>query len=143
MKKMPEDIILHKHTKNYDHMLYCFWDMAQGRYKCYFSFWAIFCPFTPLTVQKLKIKKKKLKKKKTHLEVPSFYTCVPKIMIIWCTVPEIWCVKDRGMDEKSDIEVGALPKNCSNVVSSKYLNLLKYWIEDKILIVSSDCFFIF
>ena len=24
----------------------------------------------------------------------SFYTNVPKIMIIWYTVPEIWCVTD-------------------------------------------------
>ena len=48
MKKMPGDIIiLHKCTKNHDHMLYCFWDMVSDRCNCYFSFWAIFCPFTP------------------------------------------------------------------------------------------------
>ena len=33
-------------------MLYCSWDMACNRCNCYFSFWAIFCPFTPLTAQK-------------------------------------------------------------------------------------------
>ena len=50
MKKAPGDIIiLHKCTKNHDHdhdhMLSCSWDMACD--KCnYFSFWAIFCPFT-------------------------------------------------------------------------------------------------
>ena len=33
-----------------------------------------------------------------------FYTCVPKIMIRWCTVPEIWCATDRQNDGKSDIE---------------------------------------
>ena len=47
-----EFIILHKCTKNHDHMLYCSWDMACDGCNCYFSFWAIFCPFTPLTVQK-------------------------------------------------------------------------------------------
>ena len=47
-EKMPRDImILHKCTKNYDHMLYCSWDMAHDRCNCYFSFWAVFCPFTP------------------------------------------------------------------------------------------------
>ena len=46
MKKTPGDIIiLHKCTKNHDHRLYCSWDMASDRCNCYFSFWAIFCPF--------------------------------------------------------------------------------------------------
>ena len=36
-------------------------------------FWAIFCPFTPLTTQKIKI----LKKWKNCLEILSFYTWVP------------------------------------------------------------------
>ena len=60
---------------------------------CYFSFWAIFYPFTPLTAQKIKMKKKKKWKKKKCLEI-SVYTSVPKIMIIYCTVPEIWCMTD-------------------------------------------------
>ena len=46
----------------------------------FLSFWAIFCPFTSLpTLPDLEI---------------SFYTCVPKIMISWCTVPEIWWATD-------------------------------------------------
>ena len=31
---------------------------------------------------------------KKHLEILSFYTNVPKIMIICYNVPEIWCVMD-------------------------------------------------
>ena len=59
-KKIPGYvIILHKCTKNYDHMVYCSWDMVRDRCNCYSSFWAIFCPFTPLTAQKIKISKKK------------------------------------------------------------------------------------
>ena len=59
MKKVPGDIIiLHKCTKNHDYMLYCSWDKARDRCNCYFSFWAIFCPFTPLTAKKIKILKK-------------------------------------------------------------------------------------
>ena len=57
---------------------------------CYFSFWAIFCPFTPVTTWKMKISKKR----KRYLEISSFYTCAPKIMIICYNVPEIWCVTD-------------------------------------------------
>ena len=54
-KKTPGDIIiLHKCTKNHDHMLYCSWDTAHERCNCYFSFWAIFCPFNPLTPGKMK-----------------------------------------------------------------------------------------
>ena len=37
--------------KNHDHMLYCSWDMAHDKCNCYFSFRAIFCPFTALTAQ--------------------------------------------------------------------------------------------
>ena len=112
MKKTPGDVvILHKCTKHYDHMLYCSWDMARDGYSCYFSFWAIFCPFTPITAQKIKI----LKKWKKYLEVSSFYTCAPKIMIRWRTVLKIWCGTDERTDgrKKWHVEVGAPPKNYS------------------------------
>ena len=29
------------------------------------------------------------------MEISSFYTCVPKTMITWCTVPEIWSTTDK------------------------------------------------
>ena len=45
---------------------------------------------TPLKIYKIKT----LKKWKRHLEILSFYTCVPKITIIWCMLPEIWSVTD-------------------------------------------------
>ena len=44
--KTPGDIILHKCTKNHDHMQYYSWDMGSEGCNCYFSFWAAFCPFT-------------------------------------------------------------------------------------------------
>ena len=34
------------------------------------------------------------KKRKKHLEISSFFTSVPKIMIIWYTVPQIWRLTD-------------------------------------------------
>ena len=93
MKKMPGDIIILQWcSKNHDHILYCSLDMVRDTCN-YFSFWVIFCTFTLLTAQKIKIKKKK-KKWKTLLEISSFHTSVSKIMIIWHTVPEIWCMTD-------------------------------------------------
>ena len=87
LKTTPGDVIvLHKWTKNHDYMLYCSWDMAYDLCNCCFQFWAIFCPFTPLTAQKMNISKKF----KKNLEMSSFYTRVPKIMIISYTILEIW-----------------------------------------------------
>ena len=128
MKEKPGDIIiLHKCTKNHDHMLYCSWDMVCDRCN-YFSLWAIFCPFTsvcylvpeiwcvkdviviihfglffallppPLIAWKIKISKKW----KKSLEISSFYKCVPKIMIRWCMVPKIWCTTDGRTDRRTD-----------------------------------------
>ena len=74
--------ILHKCIKNHDHMLY-FWDNVCDRCNCYFWFWA-----TYLTAQKIKIKKKW----KKHLEISSFYKSALKIIIICYTVPKIWHV---------------------------------------------------
>ena len=102
LKKRPGDItILHKYTKNHDHMLYYSLDMVLNGFNCYFSFWAIFYPSTSLTAQIIKIQKKWRKKKKP-LEISSFYMCVPTIMIRWCTVTEIWCAMDGRTDRKSD-----------------------------------------
>ena len=43
---------------------------------------------------KIKVFKKLKKLKKKHLEILSFYICVPLMTIIWCMVPEIWSVTD-------------------------------------------------
>ena len=92
LKKVHGDIIIfQKCTKNHDHMLYRSLDMVRNRCSRYFSFWAIFCPFTSVTAQKLIFKKmrKKKKEKKKRLEISSFYINVLKIMIICYIVPEI------------------------------------------------------
>ena len=83
MTKRPGDNILHKCTPN--HMLGCSWDIARVGCNCYFSFWAVFSPFTLLTAQKMK---------KKHLEASTLTTSVPKIVITCSTVPEIWCARD-------------------------------------------------
>ena len=81
------------------------------------SFWTIFCPLPSLPPQRIvishfrlffappspnipksqnleKMKNKTKQTKKKHQEVSSFYICVPKIMIRWCAVLEIWCLMD-------------------------------------------------
>ena len=68
-KKIAGDIIiLHMCTKNHNHMRYSSWDMEWDNF--FWSFLAIFCPYSPLslTIQKTKI----LKKWKKHLEMSSF-----------------------------------------------------------------------
>ena len=93
LKNKPEDIIiLHKCTKNHDHMSYCSLDMVRRGCQFYFLFWAIFSHFTSLTARKIKIKKKE--KRKKWLEVSSFYNSAPKIMIVCYIFSETWQVTD-------------------------------------------------
>ena len=85
---------------------------------CYFSFWAIFLPFYKNSPKNQNFKKKKQKNththtdthtqhktNKKHLEIWS-YTCVPKTMIRWSMVPEIWCTTDRQTDRQTDRKSG-------------------------------------
>ena len=98
-------------------MIYASWDINCNRH-IFLSYLAIFCSFTPLTAQKMKISQiekmpgdiiilHKCTKNhdhrlycsgdivwKKHLEISSFYTNVPKSMIIGYTVSEIWCMTD-------------------------------------------------
>ena len=99
MKKRPGDIIILNNCT----MIICYtvpetWCVTDVI--VIFHFGLFFCPFT---AQKIKISKKMKK-------IPgdtSFYTCIPKVMIGWCTVPEILCATylrtDRRTDRKSNI----------------------------------------
>ena len=89
MKKPGDIIILHKCSTNHDDRLYRSWDRRVPDVTVIFDFGLFFCPFTPITAQKMKISKKW----KRRLEI-FFYTSVPQIMIISYTVPEIWHVTD-------------------------------------------------
>ena len=55
-KKNPGDIILHMCTINDNHMMYGSWDTCNR--EILMSFWTIFCIFTPLTTQNIKILEK-------------------------------------------------------------------------------------
>ena len=70
-----------------------------------------FSPFIPLTAQKIKILKKWRKKK--HLQI-SFYICVPKIMIRWCTVHKIWFMTDVTVISHFGLFFALFPLNSPN-----------------------------
>ena len=81
-KKIRRYFLFHMYTINKDS-----WDIRHNRQK-FLSFWAIFCPFIPLT--NFYPTNKIFKKWKKPLKILSFYICLPRMTIIWCTVPEIW-----------------------------------------------------
>ena len=87
-KKPGDTIILNKCTINYNSMMYDSWDMEWDRQN-FLSFWTISWPFIAPT-PKIKI----LKQWKKTLEISSFYSSAPKIMIICYTVHDIWPVTE-------------------------------------------------
>ena len=81
LKKPGNILILHMCAINDNHMMYGSWHMKSDRQN-FLSFWTVLCLFTPLTTRKIKI----LENWKKQLEISSFYTSVPKIMITHYTV---------------------------------------------------------
>ena len=89
-KQMPGDIIiLHMSTINQDHMLYGSWDV-----KCKGKSFTSFCTFL-LFDPSNNPKNQNSEKIKQHLEILSFYTCVPQMTIISCMVLEISSMTNR------------------------------------------------
>ena len=105
-------IILYKCTETHDHMLYSSLDMACNGYDCYFSFCAIFCPFTPLTAQKIKIKKKM---EKIPGDIIILHMCAKNYDKMtygsWDMVCDGWTDRQTDRWKKWHTEVGAPPKN--------------------------------
>ena len=50
---------------------------------------------SPLTAQTINLYK-------TEIESLEISSCVPKIIIRWCMVTEIWCTKDRQTDKRTE-----------------------------------------
>ena len=119
MKKIPGDIIiLHKCTKNYDHMLYCSWDMVHDRWGLFFfSFWVFFFPFT-------------LTARRYHLspgDIITLHTCSKNydqlIYSSWYIVHNGWTYGQTDRRKKWHIEVGVPPKKF--ISTNAYSILLK------------------
>ena len=116
-------IILHICTKIFDKMLYGSWDMVcdrrTDRCNCYFSFWAIFCCFTSLTAQKIKIWKKIWKKTPGYIIILHICTKIYDKNVVWFLRHGA-----RRTDGQTDgrtvrqkkwhIEAGVSPKNIWN-----------------------------
>ena len=62
-------IILHKCTKNHDHMLYNSLDMACNRCNCYFSFWTIIALLPPKQPKKSKFEKNEKNTRRYHFTI--------------------------------------------------------------------------
>ena len=72
MKKLPGNIIiLYRCNINDNNMIYGSWD-TECHGQTFSTFWTIFCSFTLVTTQKMKIWKNENK----HLEILLFYKCV-------------------------------------------------------------------
>ena len=84
--KHPKDIIsLHLCTRNDNHIE--IWSTTDRFFVILDHFvYPFTSPCSPLTTQKIKIKKKWNK----YLKISPLYTSEPQITIIWCMVPEIW-----------------------------------------------------
>ena len=109
MKKTPEDIrcfILHKCTKNHDHMLYCSWDMVRDRCH-YFTFWAIFCPFiSPPLPPSNRLKNQNFKKSEKKLgDIIILHMCTKDDDKMMYDSWDMVCNRrtDGQMNRKSDI----------------------------------------
>ena len=110
-KKVPGDIIIsHKCTKNYDQMIHSSWDKVCDRCNCYFSFWAIFCLFIPLTAQKSKLWKNETNRWRYHLAY---------------MYQKLW-LNDQGLIEKNSLGV-------SNVNMSTTRYILRYYTLYRLL----------
>ena len=70
-------------------IIWCMVPEIRCNRESFLSFWAIFCPLTLLTPPK----NKTCKKWNKHLQILSFYNCLPKMRIMW-SVLEIWSVTD-------------------------------------------------
>ena len=85
IKEIPGDIIiLHQCTKNWNHVIFNSQNVMWIALQVILSYLCLLPNFWPK-------KSKFLKKRKKHLGISSFYTCIPKITIIWCIVPLKWC----------------------------------------------------
>ena len=81
IKELTGDInILHQCTKNHNHMIFNSQNMMWIALQVILGHLCLLPNFWPK-------KSKFLKKRKKHLDISSFYTCIPKITIIWCIVP--------------------------------------------------------
>ena len=127
-------------------MIICSWswsyDVAHNRCNCYFSLWAIFCPFNPLTAQKIRIKKKK--NEKITWRYYHFTDAYQKFWsddVLFLRYDMRWRDRDGRIDKqmvghrKWHIEVGTPPKQSNEILFKLFLNKLNNWKSQSLFLV--------
>ena len=111
------------------------WDTEWDE-QIFWSFWAIFCSFTSIMIQKNKV----WEKLKKPLEISAFYTCVPQMTITSCMFPEVWGVADNKILKLffSKIFLGLQHANTSFIKQWKKKNFVTSFLVASIVI--SCCF---
>ena len=104
-----------------------------------FHFGQVFSFLQSKTISPKQPKNIKFQKKwEKHLEMSSFYTCVQKIMIRWCTVSEIWLATD-GQTEKVTYRRGCPTLKLHNIGISSH-DLLQNFIKPILLEIRPKTF---
>ena len=96
-----------------------------------FHFGLFFCPFAPLTAQEIKISKKW----QQLIEIQSFYTSAPKIIIICHTVLEIWHMTDVIVFHFGQFFALSPPKNEHFKTVKKHMEIAFYISAPEIMII--------
>ena len=86
-------------------------------------------------------KKKVSKKMKKHLEISSFYTGVPKIMIRWWTVSNIWCMADGWTDGRTETQLFSRYTTIWYLYQQNQTDKYKNHLENQYIykVKNSDC----
>ena len=97
-KKMVGDNIIYTNVPKIMIICYTVYEIRCVRDMIFVSHFRLFFALLPPNNQKNQNFRKMIK----HLEISSFPTCVPKIMITWCLVPETWSPTDGRIDVRTD-----------------------------------------
>ena len=92
---LKKDKNVWRYYQNLNNMIYISWDIEKTvrqnwKKQILVMLGHFLCPFTPLKTQIIQFWKNEKNCQRYH-----HFTRVPKIIFIWCTVPEIWSDTDR------------------------------------------------
>ena len=113
--------------KNDDHMLYCRWDTVCHGCNAYFSFWAIFCPFTPLIIWKIII----FEKWKNPLRYHHFTYCNKNynhmIQFLRCGARQMERWTNGWIDRRMDGRVNRWTDRLTDKQTNRWTDRQKKW----------------
>ena len=139
VKKMPGDIIflyIHVYHKWRSYDIWFLRYQAWGT-----EFFAILDHFLPFYLPNKPKNQNFEKMKKKRLEILSFYTSTPSIIITWCMVPEIWSVMGKISCHLDRFLPFYTPNNLKNKnfekLEKKHMQISSFYTSiPKIMIIS-------